>query len=72
LAPENVTMDEAFAAVAPDAKPGAYVRLSATATGTEEEQLEVFRRVRDEMRRVFEAYAAGLRDSATRRLSLPQ
>ena len=34
----------------------------AHATGTEEEQLAVFRRVRDEIRRVFEAYAAGLRD----------
>ena len=34
----------------------------AKATGTEEEQLTVFRRVRDEIRRVFEAYAAGLRE----------
>lgn len=34
----------------------------AHATGTEEEQLAVFRRVRDEIRRVFEAYAAGRRD----------
>jgi arsenate reductase len=31
----------------------------AQATGTEEEKLAVFRRVRDEIRRVFEAYAAG-------------
>src|SRR5512138_1824800 len=31
----------------------------AHAKGTEEEQLAVFRRVRDEIRRVFEAYAAG-------------
>ena len=31
----------------------------AHAVGTEEEQLAVFRRVRDEIRRVFEAYAAG-------------
>jgi len=31
----------------------------ASATGTEEEQLAVFRQVRDEIRRVFEAYAAG-------------
>jgi arsenate reductase len=31
----------------------------AHATGTEDEQMEVFRRVRDEIRRVFEAYAAG-------------
>ena len=37
----------------------------AHATGTEAEQMEVFRRVRDEIRRVFEAYAAGLRDAAT-------
>jgi arsenate reductase len=34
----------------------------AHATGSEAEQMEVFRRVRDEIRRVFEAYAAGLRD----------
>jgi arsenate reductase len=33
----------------------------AHATGTEEQQMEVFRRVRDEIRKVFEAYAAGLR-----------
>ncbi len=31
----------------------------AHATGTEEDQLAVFRRVRDEIRKVFEAYAAG-------------
>jgi arsenate reductase len=34
----------------------------AHATGTEEEKLAVFRRVRDEMQRVFEAYGAGRRD----------
>ena len=34
----------------------------AHATGTEEQQMQVFRRVRDEIRRVFEAYAAGLLD----------
>ncbi|MEN9812059.1 MAG: hypothetical protein RL479_745 [Verrucomicrobiota bacterium] len=34
----------------------------AEARGTEEEVLTVFRRVRDEIRRVFGAYAAGLRD----------
>lgn len=34
----------------------------ARATGTEEEKLAVFRRVRDEIRRVFEAYAAGRAD----------
>ncbi|HTY89304.1 MAG TPA: arsenate reductase ArsC [Candidatus Acidoferrum sp.] len=32
-------------------------------TGSEDELLATFRRVRDEMRRVFEAYAAGLRDA---------
>ena len=36
----------------------------AKATGSEEEILDCFRRVRDEMRRVFEAYAAGLQDAA--------
>jgi arsenate reductase len=36
----------------------------AHATGTEEEQLAVFRRVRDEIARVFQAYAAGLLDAA--------
>ncbi|MGL4399114.1 MAG: arsenate reductase ArsC [Luteolibacter sp.] len=35
----------------------------AHATGTEEEQLAVFRRVRDEIVRVFQAYAAGLLDA---------
>jgi arsenate reductase (thioredoxin) len=34
----------------------------AKATGTAAEVLACFRRVRDEMRRVFEAYAAGLKD----------
>lgn len=34
----------------------------AHATGSQEEQFAVFRRVRDEIRRVFEAYAAGRRD----------
>ena len=34
----------------------------ADATGSEEEQLAVFRRVRGEIRRVFEAYAAGRLD----------
>ena len=32
----------------------------AHATGSEDEQLAVFRRVRDEIRKVFEAYAAGI------------
>jgi arsenate reductase len=36
----------------------------ANATGTEEERLAVFRRVRDEIRRVFEAYAAGLKEGS--------
>ena len=36
------------------------------ATGTEEEKMAMFRRVRDEIRRVFEAYAAGRRDEAGR------
>ena len=36
----------------------------AHATGTEAEQMEVFRKVRDEIRRVFEAYAAGRIDAA--------
>ncbi len=38
----------------------------AHATGSEEEQMAVFRRVRDEIRRVFEAYAAGRLDEGTR------
>lgn len=38
----------------------------AHATGTEEEKMAVFRRVRDEIRKVFEAYAAGRRDEARR------
>ena len=38
----------------------------AHATGTEEEKLTVFRRVRDEIRRVFEAYARGRIDQAAR------
>lgn len=36
----------------------------AHATGTDEEKLTVFRRVRDEIKMVFEAYAAGRRDQA--------
>jgi arsenate reductase (thioredoxin) len=36
----------------------------AKATGSEDEILKCFRIVRDEMRRVFEAYAAGLHDAA--------
>lgn len=38
----------------------------AHASGTEEEKMQVFRQVRDEMRRVFEAYAAGRLDSKRR------
>ncbi|MBN9692515.1 MAG: arsenate reductase ArsC [Verrucomicrobia bacterium] len=41
----------------------------AHATGTEEEIMTVFRRVRDEIRRVFEAYAAGRLDQSKQRLS---
>jgi arsenate reductase len=40
----------------------------AHATGTDEEKMQVFRRVRDEIRRVFEAYAAGRLDDAKRRV----
>lgn len=36
----------------------------AHATGADEEKLAVFRRVRDEIRRVFEAYAAGRYDQS--------
>ena len=39
----------------------------AHATGTEEEKLAIFRRVRDEIRRVFTAYAAGRLDELKRR-----
>lgn len=38
----------------------------AHATGTEQEQMAVFRRVRDEIRRVFEAYAAGRLDESAK------
>ncbi len=37
----------------------------AHAEGTDEEKRAVFRRVRDEIKRTFEAYAAGLADAAT-------
>ncbi len=36
----------------------------AHATGTEEEQMQVFRRVRDEIREVFESYASGRKNQA--------
>jgi arsenate reductase (thioredoxin) len=36
----------------------------AHATGSEEEIMSVFRRVRDEIKRVFDAYAAGRKDEA--------
>lgn len=39
----------------------------AHATGADAEVLAVFRRVRDEIRRVFEAYAAGRREGQARR-----
>jgi arsenate reductase (thioredoxin) len=38
----------------------------AHATGTDDEKLAVFRRIRDQIRAVFEAYAAGRRDQAKR------
>lgn len=38
----------------------------AHAIGTDDEKLVVFRRVRDEIKRVFEAYGAGRRDQAER------
>ncbi len=38
----------------------------AHATGTEEQVLAEFRRVRDEIRKVFTAYGAGLREGAAR------
>ena len=38
----------------------------AHASGSEEEQMAVFRKVRDEIRRVFEAYAAGCKDALQR------
>lgn len=41
----------------------------AHATGTEDEKLGVFRRVRDEIRRVFEAYAAGRLDEKKEQVS---
>jgi len=41
----------------------------AHATGSEEEKLAVFRRVRDEIKKVFEAYAAGRRDEGKRAIS---
>ena len=40
----------------------------AHATGTDDEKLAVFRRVRDEVKMVFEAYAAGRRDQAKQAL----
>jgi len=39
----------------------------AHAVGSEEEKMQLFRRVRDEIRRVFEAYAAGRLDEAKRK-----
>lgn len=39
----------------------------AHAEGSDEEKMQVFRRVRDEIRRVFEAYAAGRIDEAKRK-----
>lgn len=42
----------------------------AHATGSEEEQMKIFREVRDEMRRIFDAYAAGRVDEAKARGNL--
>jgi arsenate reductase len=42
----------------------------AHAAGTDEEILQVFRQVRDEIKRVFEAYGAGWRDAGKMRTSL--
>jgi len=39
----------------------------AHAVGNDEEKMRVFRRVRDEIRRVFEVYAAGRLDEAKRK-----
>lgn len=41
----------------------------AHATGTKEEQLAVFRRVRDQIKLVFQAYADGRKDEANRKSS---
>src|SRR5204863_7166944 len=41
----------------------------AHATGTEDENMTVFRRVRDEIQKVFEAYAAGRKNEAKRRVA---
>ena len=43
----------------------------AHATGTDEEIAAEFRRVRDEIRRVFEAYAAGRRDAGATKQQTP-
>jgi len=37
----------------------------AKAEGSDEEKIKIFRQVRDEIRRVFEAYAAGRRDQSS-------
>jgi arsenate reductase (thioredoxin) len=44
----------------------------AHATGTHDEKLAVFRQVRDEIKKVFAAYAAGRRDQANARQSIPR
>ena len=41
----------------------------AHANGTEEEKLTVFRRVRDEIKMAFQAYAAGRKDQVKRKVS---
>jgi arsenate reductase len=44
----------------------------AQATGTEEEKILVFRRVRDEIHRTFQAYGLGRRDQRTLTLLKPE
>ena len=44
----------------------------AEARGTDEEKLQIFRAVRDELRKVFEAYAAGRRDQLKGKSYLPK
>ncbi len=44
----------------------------AHAAGTDAEKLQVFRRVRDEIQRVFQAYAAGRLDAAKHKAELRQ
>ena len=43
----------------------------AHAVGSDEEKMQMFRRVRDEIRRVFEVYAAGRLDEVNRKRNNP-